>query len=329
MDLSPLVDTHAHLTASEYDEDREEITHRAQRAGLIAIITVGFEPGDWQNTLNLAEQHPIIYAALGIHPNSADQATEDAMTRLYELICGRRSTASSQQLVANIQQTTDQSAIRNPQSAIRGKPVVALGETGLDYYREHVSHEVQRSAFRAHLDLARQLDLPVIIHNRDAHSDILAILERDGKGTRGVMHSASGDLDFARRALALDYMISLSGPVTFKKAADKHALATQTPLDMLMVETDCPYLTPEPHRGRRNEPAYVKYTAQSVATLRDLPYGEVARATTENASRLFNLPVDNEQRPVVSSQRQPATSHQPPITLRSALRTPNSEGAAL
>jgi TatD DNase family protein len=187
--------------------------------------------------------------------------------------------------------------------------VVALGETGLDYYREHVSHQAQRAAFRAHLDLARQLDLPVIIHNRDAHADILKILEQNGAGTRGVMHSASGDIEFARRCISLGYLISLSGPVTFKRAADKRALATQTPLDMLMVETDCPYLTPEPYRGRRNEPAYVQYTAQAIASHRSLPYPQLAEATTHNAFRLFNLP--------------PATSYQPPAGDSAALRTPS------
>jgi TatD DNase family protein len=260
MDLPPLVDTHAHLTASDYDEDRDGVVRRASEEGLRAIITVGFEPGDWHNTLDLTARYPTVFAALGIHPNNADQANDEAFALLYDL-CSKKG----------------------------DKPVVALGETGLDFYREHVSHEAQRASFRAHLRLARELDLPVVIHNRDAHADILAILESDGVGTRGVMHSASGDLDFARRCMALDYMISLAGPVTFKRAADKHALATDTPLDMLMVETDCPYLTPEPYRGRRNEPAYVKYTAQAIATLRGLPYAEVAHATTQNASCLFNL----------------------------------------
>jgi TatD DNase family protein len=261
MDVPPLIDTHAHLSAPEYSDDRDEVVRRAQEAGLVGIIDVGFEPEGWDASLRLTQHYPIVYAALGVHPNSADQGTDEAYARLVTLC-------------------------KEPGE----KRVVALGETGLDFYREYVSHDRQREAFRAHLDLARQLDLPVVVHNRDAHADVLAILESDGRGTRGVMHSASGDLDFAQRCLSMDYMISLAGPVTFKRAEDKHALALHTPLDMLIVETDCPYLTPEPFRGRRNEPAYVRYTAQAVADLRGIPYREIAEATTRNARRLFGLP---------------------------------------
>jgi TatD DNase family protein len=167
--------------------------------------------------------------------------------------------------------------------------VVGLGETGLDFYRQYVSHDQQREAFRRHLELARLLDLPVIIHDRDAHDDILKILRDDGRGTRGVMHSFSGDLEMMHECIRLDYMISLSGPVTFRKASDKHAIAREVPLDMLMLETDCPYLTPEPYRGRRNEPAYVAYTARAIAELRGTTLDAIASATTSNTQRLFKL----------------------------------------
>jgi TatD DNase family protein len=167
--------------------------------------------------------------------------------------------------------------------------VVGLGETGLDYYREYVPHEQQKDSFRKHLALSRELDLPVIIHTRDAYDDVMEILRSDGKGTRGVMHSFSGDLDYALECIKMGYLISLSGPVTFRKATDKHLLAREVPLDALMVETDCPYLTPEPYRGRRNEPAYVAYTARAIAELRGVSLAEVAQATTRNASRLFGL----------------------------------------
>lgn len=255
----PLIDSHAHLDSPDYDEDRASVVERAQEAGLIGIVSIGIEPADWGKALELSSRYPHVFPALGIHPNSADQtnsATLDELAKLCKARC-----------------------------------VVALGETGLDYYREYVSHDVQRDSFRAHLDLARQLDLPVIIHNRDAHADLLEVLRQDGKGTRGVMHSFSGDVPYAMECMALGYMISISGPVTFKKAADKHAIAAAVPLDMLLVETDCPYLTPEPYRGRRNEPAYVAYTAQSVARLRGQTYEEVAAATTANTIRLFGLPL--------------------------------------
>lgn len=256
---APLIDTHAHLNFSDYEEDRPQVIARARDAGLVGIVTVGIEPGNWAKTLDIANEYEGVYAALGIHPNSADQTNDDSLAELARLC------------------------------RTGAKPVVALGETGLDYYRQHVSHDKQQGSFRAHLDLARQLDLPVIIHNRDAHADVLEILRKDGAGTRGIMHSFSGDLAFAMECIELGYMISLSGPVSFKRAADKHLIARSVPLEHLLVETDCPFLTPEPYRGRRNEPLYVMYTTRSIAQLRDASYEEIARATTENARRLFGL----------------------------------------
>lgn len=254
-----LVDTHAHLDFEDYNSDLDAVIGRAREAGLTAIVTVGIEPKEWQPTLDIAASYKDVFPALGIHPNSAGQTNTNTLADLAALCSSHR--------------------------------VVAIGETGLDYYRDYVPHEVQRDSFRAHLDLARQLDLPVIIHNRDAHADVLDVLRKDGAGTRGVMHSFSGDLDFARECIGLGYMISLSGPVTFKKAADKHEAARSVPLEMLLVETDCPFLTPEPFRGRRNEPSYVRYTAQTVASLREISYAQVAEATTTNAARLFGLVV--------------------------------------
>lgn len=255
--LAPIVDTHAHIDSEDYNEDREEVINRAWEYGLTAMVTVGFEPSVWDRTLEIAAKHPRIYAAIGIHPNDADETNSDTLARLEQLC--------------------------------RSHPVVALGETGLDYYREYVAHDVQRESFRRHLSLARDLDLPVIIHTRDAHADVMSILKSDGQGTRGVMHAFSGDMDYARECIRLGYMISLAGPVTFKKAADRHAVAREVPLESLLIETDCPYLTPEPYRGRRNEPAYVAYTAKAIANLRGASIESVAHATTENAKSLFGL----------------------------------------
>jgi TatD DNase family protein len=259
----PLVDSHAHLDSTDFAGDTDELVARAREKGLVGIVSIGFEPEGWHPTLRLAERYPIVFPALGIHPNSADQTSEASLAEL-EALC-------------------------------RKHQVVGLGETGLDYYRDYVPHDQQRESFTAHLDLARQLDLPVIIHNRDAHFDILDILRRDGRGTRGVMHSFSGDMAYAEECLALGYMISLAGPVTFKKAVDKHEVAAAVPLDMLLVETDCPYLTPEPYRGRRNEPSYVFYTAEAIARIRGVPFEAVAETTTANAARLFGLPLGVEQ----------------------------------
>ncbi len=256
---APLIDTHAHLDFGDYDEDRSQVIARAWDAGLVGIVTIGIEPGDWAKTLDIANEYTNVYAALGIHPNSADQTNDDTLAEL-ERLC-----------------------------KTGAKPVVALGETGLDYYRQYVSHDKQQGSFRAHLDLARQLDLPIIIHNRDAHADVMEILKKDGAGTRGIMHSFSGDLAFAMECIEMGYMVSLSGPVSFKRAADKHLIARSVPLEHLLVETDCPFLTPEPYRGRRNEPLYVMYTARAIAQLRDISYEDIAKATTENARRLLRL----------------------------------------
>lgn len=256
---APLIDTHAHLDFVDYEEDREQVIARAWDAGLVGIVTIGIEPQDWDKTLDIANKHGGVYAALGIHPNSADQTNKDSMDELARLCKAGK------------------------------EKVVALGETGLDYYRQYIAHDKQQESFRAHLDLARELDLPVIIHNREAHADVLDILKKDGKGTRGIMHSFSGDLDFAMECIRLGYMISLSGPVSFKRAADKHIIARSVPLEHLLVETDCPFLTPEPYRGRRNEPLYVMYTTRAIAQLRNADYEDIARATTANAKRMFGL----------------------------------------
>lgn len=258
---APLVDSHAHLDSDDFAGEINNIVARAEQYGLVAIVTIGIEPDDWEGNLALAEQYTGVHVALAIHPNSANQTTDEALARL-EGLC------------------------RNGEGDRR---IVGIGETGLDYYREYVPHDVQRRSFSAHLALARELNLPVIIHNRDAHEDVLEVLRTDGKGTRGVMHSFSGDVDYANRCIDLGYAISLSGPVTFRKATDKHEVARAVPVENLLIETDCPYLTPEPYRGRRNEPAFVSYTARAIATLRGVTYEEIAEATTGNACRLFGI----------------------------------------
>jgi TatD DNase family protein len=289
--IAPLVDSHAHLDFDDFDSYRDSVVQRARDAGLVAIVTIGIEPADWPKTLDISARYEGVYPALGIHPNSADQTNDESLAHLAAL-CREE----------------------------RARKVVAIGETGLDYYRQHVPHDVQRASFRSHLELARQLDLPVIIHNRDAHQDLLAILKKDGKGTRGVMHSFSGDLDFAHSCARLGYLISLAGPVTFRKATDKHEIARSMPLETLLVETDCPFLTPEPFRGRRNEPAYVAYTARAIAELRGEDFDTVARATTANAIRLFNLSLGEQpsDRRNVSARD---VDDQPPSLHNSKLKT--------
>ena len=261
-----LIDSHCHIDAPQFDDDRAAVLARAHAAGVTRCVVVGYDRATWASAEACVRAYPDagLALALGIHPNSADEA-DDAMLAA---------------LAARVQ------AGRSDPTVPR---IVAIGETGLDYYREFTTPTQQRAAFRAQLALARELDLPVIIHDRDAHADIMAILRADGAGTRGVMHAFSGDAAMAAECLARGYQISLAGPVTFPRAADRHAVARAVPLAGLLVETDCPYLTPVPHRGRRNEPAYVAHTAAAIATLRAEALDVVAAATTANAVRLFAL----------------------------------------
>lgn len=259
------IDTHAHLDDEAFAGEADALIARAAAAGVTRIVNVGFNADGWDTSTTLVTQYADrgLYLALGIHPNYAQEATEAGLAALRAR------------------------CLPGPD-----RPrVVAIGETGLDYYRTYCPFDQQRASFRAHLALARDLDLPVIIHDRDAHDDIMAILRSDGAGTRGVMHSFSGDLAMAEECIARGYLLSLSGPVTFPKATDRHLIARTVPLEALLLETDCPYLTPVPHRGRRNEPSYIPLMAAALATLRGIPVAEVATATTANATRLFALGV--------------------------------------
>ena len=256
-----LVDTHAHLDDEAFAADRDEVLTRARAAGVDTIITVGADLASSRQAVALAERHPWIYAAVGVHPHDAVQADEAALAELARLAGHER--------------------------------VVAIGEIGLDFYRDLSPRPAQREALWAQLALARRLDLPVVVHDREAHAEVLAAL-RDWAhgydGARGVLHCFSGDEDMAREAIGLGFYISFAGPLTYAKASRLQRLAATLPLDRLLVETDCPYLTPEPRRGRRNEPANVRLVAERMAALRGLPLAAVAQATTANAGRLFGLP---------------------------------------
>ena len=251
-----LTDTHAHLDFPQFDDDREEVIARALAAGVGIIINVGADLASSRRAVALAEAHPQIYAAVGVHPHDAKTLTEEVLTELRELA-------------------------RHPQ-------VVAIGEIGLDFYRDLSPRDVQRQAFERQLALARELDKPVIIHDREAHAEVMDTLRR-WQGLRGVLHCFSGSLEMARRAVELGFYISIAGPVTFKNARRLPEIVRQLPLERLLIETDCPYLAPHPHRGERNEPAYVRLVAEAVAEIKGLPLEEVARVTTANTQTLFGL----------------------------------------
>ncbi|MFB0516698.1 MAG: TatD family hydrolase [Candidatus Neomarinimicrobiota bacterium] len=249
-----LIDTHAHLFAEDYQDNLEEVLQRAADAGVAAVICVGLDLPTSRQAVAIAERYPQVWAAVGVHPHDARDAPPEILKRLESL-------------------------------AVHHK-VVAIGETGLDYYRDLSPRAVQRALFQGQLELARSLGLPVIVHNRRADDDILATINTVGY-PQGVLHCFSSSPEFARQAIELGLYISFTGTVTFGKSRNA-AVLEQIGLERVMVETDSPYLAPVPHRGKTNEPAFVRLVAERVAAICGLPLEEVARITTANAKRLFS-----------------------------------------
>ncbi|MFO7741695.1 MAG: TatD family hydrolase [Anaerolineae bacterium] len=252
----PLIDSHAHLDFSEFDDDRHAVIARARDAGLVAIVNIGTSVASSRASVTLAEEHDFIYATVGIHPHEAKMADREALDELR---------------------------------ALAGHPkVVAIGEIGLDYYRDRSPRPAQQQAFRDQLDLASSLELPVVIHSRQAHDEVFAALHSwDGTG---VLHTYAAGPERLDEALDMGFFIGISGPVTFSTAEPLRDVARAVPLDRLLVETDCPYLTPEPHRGKRNEPAYVRHVVEAIAQARSKPVERIADLTTHNARTLLGLP---------------------------------------
>jgi TatD DNase family protein len=250
-----LIDSHAHLDFRRFDGDRELVIQRARETGLVAVVNIGTDLDSSRASIELAESYEFIYATVGVHPHSAKTVTSRVLDELRALA-------------------------RHPK-------VVAVGEIGLDYYRDLSPRPVQRKVFADQLALAADLGLPVVIHSRDAHDDVIAALQ--GWGGTGVLHSYSAGPARLDEVLELGFWVGISGPVTFPKAQALRRVAARVPLERLLVETDCPYLTPEPHRGRRNEPAYVRYVVEAVARAREMDPGTVAQSTADNARRLFGI----------------------------------------
>lgn len=252
-----LFDSHAHVDDEKFEADRQEVLERAFSGGLDGILNVGACMASSARAIALAEAHPKVYAAVGIHPHDAKAAKE-----------------------ADYQQLADW---------VQLDKVVAIGEIGLDYYYDFSPREVQKEVFIRQLDVARQTGMPFIIHNRDSHGDMMDILRREAKGLTGVFHCFSGSLEMAKELLKMGLYISVAGPVTFKNAAKLPEVVAALPLERLLIETDCPYLTPQPYRGKRNEPAYVRYVAAKLAEIRGVSEAEIAAATRENVRRLFGV----------------------------------------
>ena len=253
-----LIDSHAHLDMLEFKKDLEEVLQRAKASGVDAIFTVGTEQKDWGRALEIANTHAWIYAILGVHPHNAKEIDDRTYTTLRE-IC-------------------------------QGEKVRAFGEIGLDFFRNHSPRDVQLKRFREQVGLARELKLPIVIHDRDAHEETMEVLRSEGaRDCGGIIHCFSGDLDMARKCMDMGFCISVPGSITYKNAESFQKIVRELPLDSLLVETDAPFLTPVPFRGERNEPSYVRYTAQKVAEIKKIPFEKVAEATTDNALRVFRL----------------------------------------
>lgn len=253
-----LIDSHAHIDDRRFDDDREQVIERARINGISGIINIGHDMESSLRSIDLAQQYSFIYAAVGIHPHDAKDAPVDYLERLSEMAQSPR--------------------------------VVAVGEIGLDYYYDLSPRDVQRKIFIEQLALAKELQIPVVIHLRDAAGDFLEIMRREGlKPIAGVMHCFSGSWEVAKECLDMGFYISFAGPVTFKNASNLKEVAVKVPLDRLLVETDCPYLTPMPHRGKRNEPAYVKYVAEHIAQLKGISIEEFIDKVEQNTTELFGL----------------------------------------
>ncbi len=251
-----LIDTHCHLEMEQFDGDRDEMIRRAEAAGIATMITVGSDLSSTARALELAERYPALFVSAGVHPHEARRAGDDAFEKL-------------------------RSYTAHPK-------IVAIGETGLDYHYDHSPRDVQKTVFRRHLELAAECGLPAIIHCREAWDDTVGILKESGT-SRGVLHCFSGDRKMAAEVISLGYHVSIAGPVTFRKADDLREVARLVPDEYLLIETDAPYLSPEPFRGRRNEPASMIHTARRIAELRGISLDDIARITTLNARRLFSL----------------------------------------
>jgi TatD DNase family protein len=260
-----LIDTHCHLDLADFDADRQAVIARALAAGVGTMINPSVDLEGGTAIVQLAEDSPALYAAVGVQPNHAANWDRGMLAQVKTL-------------------------------AQRDK-VVSIGEIGLDYYWDKAPKDVQKRAFQDQLELAAEMELPVIVHNREAGDDVMTILLDWHSGLvqtasplasrPGVLHSFSGDKEMAQKAIAASFFIGLTGPLTFKKAKDLQDLAVDLPLDRILIETDSPYLSPHPERGKRNEPAKVKLVAEKLADLKGITFDEVAAATTANAQRLF------------------------------------------
>jgi len=252
-----LADTHAHLQWTSFDRDREKVLIRATEARVDYIVNIGFDVDGSIKGVKLAEQHDGLYATVGIHPHKAIELDQNVLNKLRELS-------------------------ENPK-------VVAIGEIGLDYYRNLSPREVQKKAFESQLFLAKELELPVVIHDREAHSDILKIILRFKGKIRGIMHCFSGSKEMAEQCIKAGFLVSFAGNVTYPNAHKLHEIAKWIDLRKILLETDSPWLAPQDMRGKRNEPSFLPLIAKKIVSLKGICLDDLAAATTKNAEEIFKL----------------------------------------
>ena len=253
-----IIDSHAHLDDSRFDYDRDMIIKNLKNNGIELVINIGADLKTSIASVSLADKYDNIYAAVGVHPHSAKEM--------------------------------DNSTIEILKSFAKRDKVVAIGEIGLDFHYDNSPRDIQRKWFKEQLKLAKEVDLPVIIHTREAAQETFDILKEAQDGSlRGVLHCYSGSVEMALEYIKLGFYISIAGPVTFNNAKVTKEVAKAVPLDKLLIETDCPYLTPMPYRGKRNEPMFTKYVAETIAEIRGITFDELAKATNRNTKELFKI----------------------------------------
>lgn len=256
--MEPMIfESHAHYDSRQFDEDRHELLESMGENGIRTIVNVGATWKSVEDVIKLAEEYPLIYAALGLHPDEVGDLNEERFSFLKQ--------------------------------QCQHEKVVAIGEIGLDYYWDNESHELQQKWFVRQLELARELDLPVVIHSRDAAEDTLKIMKEHAKGMRGVIHCFSYSKEMAEEYVKMGFYIGVGGVVTFKNGKKLKEVVEAIPLEKILLETDSPYLAPEPHRGKRNSSLYLSHIAQAIADLKGITYEEVVKQTEQNGKELFGL----------------------------------------
>jgi TatD DNase family protein len=256
--IDKFIDSHAHLDDKAFDEDRDKVIDTLKDNNIELVLDPGSDLDSSKAAVELAGKYPFIYAAVGCHPHDSKFMNGDTMDIFRELA--------------------------------KNKKVIGIGEIGLDYFYDNSDRETQKIWFREQIRLAKELDMPYIVHDREAHEDVFKIMKEENyDGTRGILHCYSSSVEMAKEFMKLGFFISLGGPVTFKKSKTPKLVAREVPLDRILIETDSPYLTPEPFRGKRNEPKYVKYAAEEIARIKEVPVDVVAKKTAENFRKLFNL----------------------------------------